>query len=240
MFFFILFCLLETLTQLKPLEPELSSEGSKWSRTAQAVAKNDIDPLKVLALLRYPPVLIAVYSAAIAFGALFVVNVSIQSNFGSPPYNFTVIEAGLIYIPPTIGYAISSVLGGRWIDYIMQRKAHKAGRFDEDGKPIYLPEDRMKENIWIAATMYPAAIIWYGWSVDKDLHWIVASIANVFFGLGCTLVFGAVTTMVAEFTPKKASSGVAVTTSRGTYSRAWLPWSFNLSSMPSAQDGCAP
>jgi len=174
------------------------------------VAKHVLDPLKVLALLRYPPILIAVYSAAIAFGALFVVNVSIQSNFGRPPYNFTVIEVGLMYIPPTIGYAISSVLGGRWIDYIMQREARKAGRFDEDGKPIYLPEDRMKENIWIAATMYPAALIWYGWSVDKGLHWIVPSIANVFFGLGCMLVFGAVTTMVTEFTPKKASSGVAV------------------------------
>ncbi|RDW56957.1 MFS antiporter QDR3 [Coleophoma crateriformis] len=210
MLILIIFCLPETLPQPKTLGPQLKSEEKKRSCTIQSIIKEVFGPLKVLALLRYPPVLIAVYSAAVAFGALFVTNVSIQSNFGSLPYNFSVIVVGLMYIPPTIGYAVSSVLGGRWIDYIMKREARKAGRVDEDGKPKYLPEDRMKENIWIAATVYPAALIWYGWSVDKDLHWIVPCIANVFFGLGCMLVFGAVTTMVTEFTPKRASSGVAV------------------------------
>jgi len=151
-----------------------------------------------------------VYSAAFSFLSLFVINVSIQADFDKSPYNFSTTEVGLLYIAPTLGYAVASLGGGRWVDYIMAREARKAGRYDADGKPIYLPEDRMKENLWIAATMYPCGLIWYGWSVQKGLPWIVSCIANFFFGLGMMLLFGTVTTVLTEFTPKQASTGVAI------------------------------
>lgn len=204
----IIVCLPETLPRRKSEESAQSTtEGAK---TGTKILKGIIDPLKVLSYLRYPPILISVFSASTAFGGLFIVNVSIQTNFGNPPYNFTTTEVGLLYLAPTLGYALSSLLGGRWIDYIMAREARKAGRYDADGKLVYLPEDRMKENIWLAATLYPAAMIWYGWSVDRDLPWIVGCIATFFFGTGAMLVFGAVTTMLTEFTPKRSSNGVAI------------------------------
>ena len=211
MLILIFFFLPETLAR-KPIdskskqEPEERSTFEECTKTLMRF----VTPFKILALLRYPPIMISVYSAAMAFAALFVVNISIQSDFANQPYNFTIIEVGLLYLAPTIGYALSSLLGGRWIDFIMAREARKAGRYDSDGKLIYLPEDRMKENIWLAASLYPGALIWYGWSADKDLPWIVPCIASLFFGLGAMLVFGAVTTMLTEFTPKRSSSGVAV------------------------------
>ncbi|OCK73146.1 MFS multidrug resistance transporter [Lepidopterella palustris CBS 459.81] len=202
MLILILFCLPETVERRESniQEPDGINKG----------IERIVNPVKVLAMLRYPPIIVAVWSAAIAFGAMFVLNVSIQADFDKPPYNFTIIEVGLVYLAPTLGYAVSSLLGGRWIDYIMAREARKAGRYDENGKLKYLPEDRMKENIWLAATLYPAALIWYGWSVEKNLHWIVACVACVFFGLGMMLVMGAVTTMLTEFTPKRSSSGIAI------------------------------
>jgi len=108
-----------------------------------------------------------------------------------------------------ISYAISSLLGGRWIDHITSRETRKVGQYDADGRLAYLPEDRMKGNIWLSATLYPGAMIRYSWAVTKGLQWIVLCVANVFFGLGCMLVFGAVATMLSEFTPQRASSGVA-------------------------------
>ena len=57
-------------------------------------------------------------------------------------------------------------------DSIMAREARKANRKDEKGKWIYTPADRMRENAWIAAFMYPAALIWYGWTAEKGVHWI--------------------------------------------------------------------
>jgi hypothetical protein len=78
----------------------------------------------------------------------------------------------------------------------MAREAKKVGRYQEDGKLKYLPGDRMKKNIWLAATLWPAALIWYGWAVDKHPHWSVSAVASVFSGIGSMLAFGAATTML--------------------------------------------
>ncbi|KAK3685448.1 major facilitator superfamily domain-containing protein [Podospora appendiculata] len=228
----IIFCLPETLVKRKPSPPVVvvvvvgdgDGDGSNALRRVSTVqsAKNKtksflhklksffIDPLRVLLYLRFPPVIVTVYSASIAFGSLFVLNISIQASFDKAPYDFPMIPVGLLYIAPSVGYVVASLFGGRWIDRIMAREAQKAGRYDATGKLIFLPEDRMNENMWLAATMYPGAMIWYGWTVEKGLPWIVPSIANFFFGCGSMLVFGAVTTMLTEFMPNRSSSGVAV------------------------------
>lgn len=68
----------------------------------------------------------------------------------------------------------------------------------------------MRENAYLAAIIYPGALLWYGWSVEYHLHWSIAAVANFFFGLGSMVVFSMSTTMLTEFMPKKSSSGVAV------------------------------
>ncbi|KAL9012538.1 MAG: hypothetical protein Q9173_002711 [Seirophora scorigena] len=93
---------------------------------------------------------------------------------------------------------------------ITAREATKAGRYDEHGKLVYRPEDRMRENAWIAAFLYPAALIWYGWAAEKGVHWVIPLVANFWFGVGSMLVFAMATTMLTEFMPQEASSGVAV------------------------------
>jgi MFS family permease len=164
----------------------------------------------VLAFLRFPPVFLSVYLASITFGSLYVLNISIQQTFSESPYNYSVIILGLLYIPNSLGYILASVVGGSWMDRIMHREARAANRYDENGKLIFLPEDRLRENAWLAAVMYPGAMVWYGWTVEKGLHWIIPMIANFFFGIGSMIVFGSVTTMLTEMMPKKSSSGVAV------------------------------
>jgi MFS family permease len=132
-----------------------------------------VDPLKIILLLRHPAVAITVYYAAITFGSLYTLNVSIELSFSLQPYGFSTLIIGLLYIPNSIGYLFASIFGGRWLDHIMKREARKKGRIDDEGKLILRPEDRMKENAWLAAFMFPLALIWYGWSVDKGLPWIV-------------------------------------------------------------------
>jgi MFS family permease len=117
---------------------------------------------------------------------------------------------GLLYIPNSIGYVLASIFGGRWLDHIMKREARKKGRVDEKGRLILRPEDRMKENAWLAAFMYPAALVCYGWTVDKGLPWPVPMISNFFFGVGSMIIFAMATTMLTEFMPRKASTGIAV------------------------------
>ncbi|KAF2737476.1 MFS general substrate transporter [Polyplosphaeria fusca] len=227
----IVFALPETLRSKRltttPAQPALPSDEkaaqSELARTStrQSIQQKSksylqhlhrlfIEPLTVLAWMRYPPVALTVYYASITFGALYFLNISIQATFSAPPYAFSTAILGLLYIPGSLGYLLASIFGGRWIDHIMHREAKRAGRFDEKGKLIFLPEDRMRENAWIAAVMWPTALIWYGWSAGHGVFWLCPMIANFFFGVGSMLIFSVATTMLTEFMPKRASAGIAI------------------------------
>jgi len=169
-----------------------------------------IDPLRIIAWLRFPPVFLTVYYASITFGCLYILNISIQSTFAAQPYSFSTLIIGLLYIPNSVGYLLASLFGGKWIDSIMHREARKAGRYDDRGKLIFRPEDRMKENAWIAAILWPSALIVYGWTAEKGIYWMVPMISNFFFGIGSMLIFALVNTMLTEFMPRRAASGIAL------------------------------
>ncbi|KAJ9314882.1 hypothetical protein DTO271D3_4882 [Paecilomyces variotii] len=222
---FIFVALPETLVSRKtpiieveptvPMERPLSRVSSRQvlhstTRVLKALKIVILDPLKIILYLRFPPVLLTVYYASITFGSLYVLNVSIEDSFGKPPYNFSTIIVGLLYIPNSLGYVTASLFGGKWMDSIMQREARKANRYDEKGKLVYRPEDRMRENALLGAIIYPGALIWYGWTVERGVFWLVPMIANFFFGIGSMLIFSMATTMLTEFMPKKSSSGVAL------------------------------
>ncbi|KAI8966629.1 major facilitator superfamily transporter multidrug resistance [Daldinia sp. FL1419] len=228
-FILVLFCVPETLAKRKPVAATATTTAAEASqpddlsrvsttRTMQVRTKQTfaqlkrcfIDPLEIIMYLRFPAVAITVFYAAITFGSLYVLNISIQSAFSSAPYSYSAIVIGLLYLPSSLGYFAASLLGGRWIDRIMIRAAEKAQRYDANGKLIYLPEDRMRENAWISATLYPGALIWSGWTIHYGIHWMAPSVANFFFGVGSMLVFSAATTMLTEFMPRKSSNGVAL------------------------------
>ncbi len=132
-----------------------------------------IDPLRIVLYLRFPAVLIAIYYASVTFSSLYLLNISMEVTFAMAPYNFSALTMGFTYIPGSLGYIFASLFGGRWTDTIMAREAKKAGRYDENGKLAYRPEDRMRENAWIAAFLYPTALIWFGWTADKGVFWAV-------------------------------------------------------------------
>ncbi|KUI58486.1 MFS antiporter QDR3 [Cytospora mali] len=220
----IFFLLPETLARRKPHTPAAEANNeSTLNRTSTRQSVTDktkkgvillrkafIDPLSCILYLRFPPVAITVALSSVTFAALFILNISVQSTFGAPPYSFSIIIVGLLYIPSSLGYFAASLVGGRWVDKIMAREAKKAGRYDSNGKLIFLPEDRLRENAWIAASMYPFAMIWFGWCADKGVYWLAAMVANFFFGIATMLIFGSSTTMLTEFMPKRSSSGVAL------------------------------
>ena len=130
-----------------------------------------LEPFKIMAYLRFPPVLITVYYASSTFACYYAISISLQTLFSEPPYSFSAIILGLTYIPCALGSIVASLLGGRWTDYIMRRQAKSAGRFDASGQIQFLPGDRMGENAWFASIIYPAASLWFGWTIDKHVFW---------------------------------------------------------------------
>ncbi|KAK4946029.1 hypothetical protein LTR10_014831 [Elasticomyces elasticus] len=230
--FLIFFALPETLRATKDVVADAATDGAasgngstrpplSRSSTREVVQQNSkkyfkvakmmlLDPLRVILFLRFKPVLLTVYYSAITFGSLYVLNISVQYTFERQPYHFPTVIIGLLYIPNSIGYISASIFGGRWMDSIMKREALKANRVDEHGKLIFRPEDRMRENAWLGAFIYPVALVWYGWSVDKGVFWLCPMIANFFYGVGSMLIFAMSTTMLTEFMPRRSSSGVAL------------------------------
>ena len=161
-----------------PLDRSLTRRSSRQvvERGARALRILKValfDPLKIILYLRFPAVLLTVYYSSISFGCLYILNVSVQETFGNPPYRYSTLVVGLLYLPNSLGYILASLLGGRWMDNIMQREAKKANRYDEQGRLIYRPEDRMRENAWLGAFLYPAALITYGWTTRYGVYWLV-------------------------------------------------------------------
>ncbi|KXS97355.1 hypothetical protein AC578_10727 [Pseudocercospora eumusae] len=169
-----------------------------------------IDPLRVVLYLQFPAVAILVAYASVTFAELYVLNVSVQQNFSGAPFNYGPVIVGCLYLPNSAGYFLSSIFGGRWVDRIMHREARKAGRYDANGRLVFLPEDRMKENAWLGMILYPFSLLAYGWFAQYKINVAAALVANFFFGLGSMLIFALVTTMLTEFMPRKASSGIAL------------------------------
>ncbi|CAK1357119.1 MFS antiporter QDR3 [Cercospora beticola] len=231
---FVVGALPETLRRRKPLAfeaeqeaiPETDEKGmprpglSRMATTQSVKVKSKkylvmarrifLDPLRVILYMQFPAVAILVAYAAWTFGALYVLNISVQATFTKAPYNYNSIIIGCLYLPNSAGYFLSSTFGGRWVDRIMHREARKAGRYDERGRLIFIPEDRMKENAYLGSILYPASLLAYGWFAEKQVNVAAPMVFNFFFGVGSMLIFALVTTMLTEFMPRKASSGIAL------------------------------
>lgn len=169
-----------------------------------------LDPLRIIIYLKFPAVALCVAYASITFGTLYVLNISVQQTFSQPPYGYSSLVVGSLYLPNSLGYFLSSIFGGPWVDRIMHREARKAGRYDERGRLQFRPEDRMRENAWLGALLYPCALIVYGWTTRYGINTAAPMVANFFFGIGSMLVFALLTTMLTEFMPRKASHGIAL------------------------------
>ena len=208
----IIWCLPETLQRRTLLVPELDEKDEalpvatrtstlrsarrKGRRALWLLRRTCIEPFGVLANLRFPIVACTCYYACITFGSLYVLNISVQATFSIAPYNFTSLQIGLAYLANSSGYALAAIFGGRWTDWVMNRAAKRKGRRDVEGRLVLRTEDRVQENAWLAAVMYPLALVWYGWTAEFHLHWAIPLVANFFFGIGAMLIFGMVTTML--------------------------------------------
>uniref|UniRef100_A0A093VJ17 Quinidine resistance protein 3 n=1 Tax=Talaromyces marneffei PM1 TaxID=1077442 RepID=A0A093VJ17_TALMA len=159
------------------------------------------NPFSALLVLRYPAMFLPMFYIGIVTIYFYVLNISIQNTFANPPYNFSTLIVGLLYIPSSLGYICGSIIGGRWMDYVMQREARKANRFDANGKPRVYPEERMKENTWVGALLPVAALLWYGWTAEHGVYWLCPMIANFFTGFGMIIIISVGITMISEFMP---------------------------------------
>jgi len=162
-----------------------------------------IKPLKTLKFLTYPPVILAVIYNGYCCFCLFFLEVSLESLYTATPYRLSSILIGLTYLPLTIGYIISSILSGRYSDKVVRRvKAANNG--------IFIPESRFAANVFFGAILYPLSLIFFGWTAQYRLFWVIPLIASFLFGISSIIIMSSCITYMVDTLPGRGSSGVAI------------------------------
>jgi len=136
--------------------------------------------LRPFVLFAYPAVLWSTMTYSFSIGWLIVLSESITEIYRSPDtYNFTALQAGLIYVSPFIGGVLGTAVAGRLSDIIVRYLARR-----NDG--IYEPEFRLVMAIPVAITT-SLGLMGFGWSAEAGDGWIVPTIFFGVMSFGCSL-----------------------------------------------------
>jgi MFS family permease len=123
--------------------------------------------------------------------------------------------SGLAYIGLGIGF-ISGIL------VVAKISDATVIRMTRANNGVFEPEMRLPACIFFALFI-PITFFWYGWSVDKAVHWIVPIIGLIPFGFGMMGIFIPIQTYVIDSFPSFAASGVAALTVSRSLFGAFLP-----------------
>lgn len=133
----------------------------------------ELNPLRVVALLRFRPIL----AAGIGSGALMWNMYSLITPITyvlNPRFGITSpILSGLFFLAPGVGYILGALLGGRWADYTV--KVYMRRR-----QGLILPEDRLKSCLPFVGILAPVSTILYGWSVQYEFGGIAVPVIMLF------------------------------------------------------------
>lgn len=160
----------------------------------------------VLFLAKSPIVLLLSLYMAVVYGLLYLFFTTIPSVFRNQ-YGFSTGLSGLAYLGIGLGFISGLVLCGLTNDRVVLKLTQRNG-----GK--YEPEMRLPAMIFFACFL-PVSFFWYGWVVDKDVHWIAAIIGMMPFGVGMMGVYLPIQTYVIDcYQGYAASANASLTTIR--------------------------
>ena len=109
-------------------------------------------------------------------------------------------EVGLTYIGQGVGFCIAQFTVGPLSDSYIRRKKALHGNAK--------PEDRLPPLL-VGCCLLGIGMIWYGWTAQADVHWIVPIIATGFAGLGVVYLFVSVELFLVDAYPMYAASAIA-------------------------------
>lgn len=136
--------------------------------------------LRPFILYAYPSVLWSALTYSLSIGWLIVLSESISNIYKNrETYNFTSLQAGLVYISPFIGGILGTAVAGKVSDIIVRFMARKNGG-------VYEPEFRLVMAIPVAITT-AIGLMGFGWSAQERDAWIVPTFFFGVISFGCSL-----------------------------------------------------
>jgi len=137
----------------------------------------------------------------LAFGVYCLV-LSTYATLWIEIYHETELMGSLHYIAIALGTTIAGQIGSRILDIIYRRMSTKS---NGEGRPEYrIP------YILPGVLLMPIGLVWYGWSAEHKLAWIIVDIGTVIFTLGSFVAAqGVVAYQLDEFAEFSASANAA-------------------------------
>ncbi|ETI26009.1 hypothetical protein G647_02786 [Cladophialophora carrionii CBS 160.54] len=186
------------------------SKMSSGDDPRTALVKALIRPTKMFLLS--PIVFIFVIYVSIIYGYLYLLFTTITEIYEGT-YGFNTGLAGLSYLGIGVGMFLGLGIFGATSDKRIQAKKAKGD---------VSPEIRL-EGLIPAAICIPVGLFWYGWSAEKQIHWIMPIIGTGWVGLGLIGIFLAVQTYLVDCYPLFAASVTAANTVVRSLTGAFLP-----------------
>ncbi|KAL4081769.1 major facilitator superfamily domain-containing protein [Scleroderma yunnanense] len=122
-----------------------------------------------------------IYLLKLSFVGVYYLMFTTFSTLFSDVYHWSTGISGLAYLGLGIGFLLSTVLGAKISGKMYLRLAAKNG-----GKGT--PEMRIPALIF-GSFFIPVALLWYGWSAQARIHWIMPLIGTSIFGFGLMTSF---------------------------------------------------
>ncbi|KAF1956088.1 MFS general substrate transporter [Byssothecium circinans] len=171
-----------------------------------------IVPIKLL--FRSPIVFLLSLYISFVFGLLFLLFTTITQVY-IQTYGWAPELCGLAYL----GIGIGNMLG---IMFVAKTSDATIIRLTKANNGVYEPEMRLPTCVFFGF-LIPISFFWYGWCVEKHVHWIAPIIGLLPFGLGMMGIFAPLQTYLVDSFPQYAASAIAGMTSIRCLFGAVLP-----------------
>ena len=169
-----------------------------------------VRPTKML--LFSPIVLTLSIYMAIIYGYLYLLFTTLAQVFEGV-YHFSQGNVGLAFLGIGIGSMLGLVIFGAISDKSVKRQAASGEMKPEYRLPPLIP----------GSFFSPIGLFWYGWSAEKELHWIMPIIGTMWVGLGLLATFMPVQTYLVDAYVEHAASAIAANTVLRSLCGAFLP-----------------
>ncbi|PMD40112.1 MFS general substrate transporter [Hyaloscypha variabilis F] len=154
-------------------------------------------PLRIL--FTQPIVLIMASYQALIFATNYSLYTQFQSVYGDG-YGFSILQVGLIYLGPGLGFLTAVWFIVPKIDVVYNRLSEK----HRESKPEFrLPIAN------IGSILIPVSIFWFAWTVEYHVHWFVTILSTFFYGIGQVAIFNSTQNYYIDSFENYAASAIA-------------------------------
>ncbi|KAH0441987.1 MFS multidrug transporter [Colletotrichum camelliae] len=160
-----------------------------------------IRPSKLLFLS--PIVFFLSVLAAINYGYVYIMFTTMSSTFVKRYDTFDERNVGLTYLAFGIGNVSGNIVLSVISDRIVRRGAARSGTMKPEYRlPPLLP----------GSLLVPAGLLLYGWTLERNVHWIAPLFGMLLIGFGTILIFVPINAYLVDAFTEYAASATAAST----------------------------